>query len=138
MGSAHSGPCCTTQESTLPVDREPHGLLQTCANRGCQTCATRDPLAKLFDGGSADQFYDLEGPVLGEGASGSVQLARSKVGETVVAVKTVRLLGCSNRQRFVVEQKQQLAREIEITRSCDHPNIVKTLAAYCTGRKQVE
>ncbi|CAK86147.1 unnamed protein product (macronuclear) [Paramecium tetraurelia] len=75
-----------------------------------------------------DIFLNLK--VIGKGTYAKVLLAQRKVNQSKYAVKTFQksaLLDKNNKQR------QGLLNEIDLLRSCDHPNIIKLYEIYESG-----
>jgi len=68
------------------------------------------------------QRYDFEAKELGHGHYGVVRLATDKVTKEKFAIKTIR--------KAKVSKYDALKREIDILRSCDHPNIIKLVEVH--------
>jgi hypothetical protein len=95
-----------------------------------------------FDKGSVEDHFVL-GDTCGAGAQGQVCLAQRKVRKAsdesdVVAVKLIRLAFDDGTEILNAADFEQLEREIAVTRQCDHPNVIKTLAAFYHPGSRVE
>lgn len=82
--------------------------------------------------GQFEKDYTLTQTILGEGVNGHVHLARGRRCGRNFAVKTIDLTSNQAKQGKFLEQ---LACEVEITLSVNHPHIIRLFDVYQTAKK---